>query len=271
MFQFFHQRLFPAGQLCALVVGFGLAVSLPQTAAVALPEVDTALLVSVDVSNSVDEKRYRLQMEGIAKALEDPGVLASITGGPQGAILFSIMAWSDRSEIALPWVRISSAAEAKGLAERIRKLPRFKGEFTCVARMMRHVADKIIPQIPAVATRVVVDVSGDGHDDCNPEEPATAVRDELVASKVTVNGLPILDGDEGKTIEEWYRQNIMGGIGSFVLAANGYGDFERAIRQKFLIEISGAGPPSFKRAELSADPSASGKSVSGFPARSATK
>ena len=33
--------------------------------------VDTALVVSVDVSNSVDDARYRLQMEGIAKALED--------------------------------------------------------------------------------------------------------------------------------------------------------------------------------------------------------
>ena len=34
--------------------------------------VDTALIVSVDVSNSVDEHRYRLQMEGIAKGAELP-------------------------------------------------------------------------------------------------------------------------------------------------------------------------------------------------------
>ena len=56
--------------------------------------------------------------------------------------------------------------------------------------MLRNVADKIVPQIPANATRVVIDVSGDGKDDCNPEEPATKVRDELVESKVTINGLP---------------------------------------------------------------------------------
>ncbi|MGE3230726.1 MAG: DUF1194 domain-containing protein, partial [Hyphomicrobium sp.] len=42
------------------------------------PDVDTALIVSVDVSNSVDEARYKLQMEGIAKALEDPEVLKAI-------------------------------------------------------------------------------------------------------------------------------------------------------------------------------------------------
>lgn len=222
----------------ALAMFVGGLAGLPGHAA-ALPEVDTALVVSVDVSNSVDEKRYRLQMEGIAKALEDPGVVAAITTGPQAAILFSIMTWADRSEMTLPWVRISSAAEARAVAARIRKLPRVKGEFTCVSRMLRNVADKVVPQIPAVANRVVIDVSGDGHDDCNPVEPVGAVRDELVAGKVVINGLPILDGDEGKTIEDWYRTNVMGGVGSFVIAANGYGDFERAIRQKFVVEISG--------------------------------
>jgi hypothetical protein len=227
------------------------AVWLPRVAAIVLsmatssvatglPEVDTALIVAIDVSNSVDEKRYKLQMEGIAKALEDPGVISAITNGPQAAILFSITAWADRSELILPWIRIGTAAEAKMVAARIRKLPRAKGEFTCLAKMLRNMSDKVVPQIPAVATRIVIDVSGDGRDDCNPEETADKVRDELVASKVTVNGLPILDGDEGKSIVDWYRQNVMGGIGAFVLAADGYGDFERAIRQKFLVEISSA-------------------------------
>ena len=233
-----HMRVLIAA-LATLASAMAPAIATAAT----LPEVDTALVVSIDVSNSVDDARYRLQMEGIAKALEDPGVVAAITTGPQAAILFSIVAWADRSEVIFPWVRIGSATEAKAVAVRIRKLPRAKGEFTCLAKMLRSVADKIVPQIPAQANRVVIDVSGDGRDDCNPEEPADKVRDELVASKVVINGLPILDGDEGKTIEDWYRANVMGGIGSFVLAANGYGDFERAIRQKFVVEISGTAAP----------------------------
>ena len=75
--------------------------------------VDTALLVSVDVSNSVDEHRYQLQMEGIAKALEDQGVVDAITGGPNGGILFGMVTWADRPSFVLPWVKISNAAEAK--------------------------------------------------------------------------------------------------------------------------------------------------------------
>ncbi len=237
----------PRGANRLALLAFVALMAFAPRAALALPDVDTALLVSVDVSNSVDEARYRLQMEGIAKALEDPSVISAITTGPQAAILFAILTWADRSEMTLPWVRISNATEAKAVAAHIRKLPRAKGEFTCLTRMLRNVYDKVLPQVPANANRVVVDVSGDGREDCNPQEPTEKVRDELVASKVTINGLPILDGDEAKTIEGWYREHVMGGIGSFVIAANGYSDFDRAIRQKFVVEIS-AIPAPFKAA-----------------------
>lgn len=232
-------------------------------------QVDTALVVSVDVSNSVDETRYRLQMEGIAAALEDPSVIEAIINGPNGGILFSMVMWADRPDFALPWVKIASKEDAQAVAAKIRKLPQAGGEFTCMTRMMRSVNDKIMSQIPGEATRIVLDISGDGPDNCNAEEPITAVRDELVANGVTVNGLPINIGDPSEpvgegayrapgssfdasqlkrgagptTLEEWYRENVMGGMGAFVLPANGYSDFGRAIRQKFVIEISGLGLP----------------------------
>ncbi|MCH9764369.1 MAG: DUF1194 domain-containing protein, partial [Alphaproteobacteria bacterium] len=201
--------------------------------------VDTALIVSVDVSNSVDEKRYRLQMEGIAKALEDPSVLDAIFNGPQGGILFSMMTWSDRPKFIVPWKRISTKEEAFAVAAEVRRLPHQGGEFTCLSKMLRNISDKIVPQLPAQALRVVIDVSGDGKDNCNPKEPVALIRDELVGYGVTINGLPILEGDEAETLEDWYKENVKGGAGGFILPASGYGDFGRAIRQKFVIEISG--------------------------------
>ena len=157
-------------------------------------EVDTALIVAVDVSNSVDDKRYRLQMEGIAQALEDPGVIQAIVGGAKGGILFSMITWADRQKVSLPWTRIASAEEARAAARKVRALPRESGEFTCMSRMMRYVSDKIVPQVPVKAVKVVLDISGDGRDNCNAEEPIEGVRDELVKFGVTVNGLPILEG-----------------------------------------------------------------------------
>lgn len=201
-------------------------------------EVDTALIVSVDVSNSVDDYRYKLQMEGIAQALEDKSVVDAIIGGAKGGILFSLVTWADKPRVAIPWKRITSVADAKMLALEVRTLPQQGGEFTCVTGMLRNVADKLITQIPMKATRIVLDVSGDGKENCNPLEPTTAVRDELVSYNVTINGLPILEGDQSETLEEWYRANVMGGPGSFVLPAEGFEDFGRAIRQKFVIEIS---------------------------------
>lgn len=204
------------------------------------PQVDTALIVSVDVSGSVDERRYQLQMQGIAKALTDPAVVDALLNGAQGGILFTLITWTDRPQIAVPWTKIASPADAEAVADLVRRVPRQIGDFTCLGRMMRYVSDKVVPQIPLPAARVVVDVSGDGADNCNPVEPVGGVRDELAARGVTINGLPILKGREAGTLEAWYKANVMGGPGSFVLPANGYEDFGRAIRQKFVVEVSWA-------------------------------
>lgn len=203
-----------------------------------LGSVDTALILAIDVSNSVDARRYRLQIDGIADALADPSVQAAILGGPRRSIAISVILWADRAHFSIPWVRIASPADALALAGRVRRLPRQGGEFTCVAQMMRFVADKITPQIPVRAARVVMDVSGDGPENCNPEAAPAQLRDELVAIGLTINALPILEGSEAAMLEGWYGGNVIGGPGAFLLPARGFEDFGRAFRQKFTMEIS---------------------------------
>ena len=108
--------------------------------------------------------------------------------------------------------------------------------------MMQTVAEKVLPLMPIPADRMVVDVSGDGRDNCNPRTTVDSVRDGLVADGVTVNGLPIRAGREADSIAQWYEQHVVGGAAAFLLPANGYEDFGRAIRQKFIIEISSRPP-----------------------------
>lgn len=228
-----------------------------------LGPVDTALIVSVDVSGSVDNNRYTLQMDGIARALEDDAVIAAIVSGPRGGILFTLVEWSERPAISIPWTRISSREEALALAAQVRRTSRQEGEFTCVALMMKFVSDLVVTTQPAQARRVVMDVSGDGIDNCDGEEATIANRDALVATGMTINGLPIHEGDpsrpvgggafrapgrpfqprtltaEIKMLEPWYEKHVIGGAGAFLLPAYGYKDFRRAIRQKFTLEISG--------------------------------
>ena len=198
--------------------------------------VDTALIVAVDVSDSVDEARYRLQMEGIAEALEDDGVIAAIENGRHASILFTIVAWADKTEIALPWRRIASREQAFKVADEVRKLRRFGGEFTCLGRMLRSLATSVVPQIPAKPSRVVIDVSGDGTDNCTPDASTDAERDGLIALDTTINGLPIIEktgevvgagayrapgnefetlpapkNEEALTLDVWYGQHVIGG------------------------------------------------------------
>jgi hypothetical protein len=226
--------------------------------------VDTALIVAVDVSQSVDEARYRLQMEGIAQALEDPGVIAAIANGPNGGILFTMIAWADSANQVLDWHRITSKEDAAAVAGKVRALPHNGGEFTCMARLLRSLALKFIPAIPVKAQRIVVDVSGDGVDNCSDRDALHEERDRVIALSATINGLPIIvpgENDvvgsgayrapgfglrelpqqpdkEATTLDRWFADHVIGGQGAFLMVAQGYDDFGRALRQKFVTEIS---------------------------------
>jgi hypothetical protein len=253
-----------AALLClysALVI-FSADRALAQAAGPDAP-VDVALIVSVDVSGSVNPQRYRLQMDGVAAALEDPAVDAAILGGPHRSIMFAMVEWSEGAKAVIPWTRLASRADISALAARVRRTPRAPGEFTCLAHMLAYVHDLVAPTLPVRATRLVVDVSGDGIDNCDGDDATGAMRDELVAAGLTINGLPINDGDpeaplragafrapgrpfenrmlhagEIETLEPWYRKYVIGGATAFMLPAKGYGDFAEAIRQKFTMEIS---------------------------------
>jgi hypothetical protein len=203
-------------------------------------EVDTALVLAVDVSGSVNGERYELQMNGIASALEDRAVQRAMLSGPRRSMAVTLVQWSDKPRVAIPWTMIMGVEDAQSLARRVRAAPRLGDDFTCLAQMLRFVFDKVLPGTPFQADRLLVDVSGDGRDNCNPAVSAEVLRDELVATSVTINGLPILEGDQAPTLENWYRENVIGGPGAFLVPADGYGDFARAIRQKFLVEMSAA-------------------------------
>jgi hypothetical protein len=220
----------------------GLLAAGPAMAQSSVERVDVALVLAVDVSGSVDDDRFALQMEGIARAFEDREVQNTILSGQYGALLVTLVNWSQKPQIAVPWRVIASADDALAFAADVRRVPRRAEDFTCMSLMMQVVGDKVLPLMPLPADRTVIDVSGDGRDNCNPRTAVDSIRDGLVADRVTINGLPIKAGREAETIAPWYDQHVIGGAASFLLPANGYEDFGRAMRQKFIIEISGQRP-----------------------------
>ena len=224
----------------------------------------TALVLSIDVSGSVDEARYNLQLEGIAEALEDPVTLSAISATGGAGIWLSVVTWADGARVSVGWRRVASLADAKSVAAEVRRIPRETGQFTCIGGMLRDVSQTLIPQLPNPVETLVVDVSGDGIDNCGDIAEIHEERDAVLALGATINGLPILVPGENDvvgvgafrkpgfglrelsrqpdhdatTLDRWYRDHVIGGPGAFLLAAQGYEDFSRALRRKLVTEIS---------------------------------
>lgn len=134
-----------------------------------------------------------------------------------------------------------------------------------MARMLATLPINVLPQMAAKARRVVIDVSGDGTDNCARRSESDAARDALLVAGATINGLPIIVSGENEvvgsgayrapsyglnnlgpdtdttTVDAWYTEHVVGGPGAFLMKANGYEDFGRAFRQKFVTEVSAAG------------------------------
>jgi hypothetical protein len=87
---------------------------------------------------------------------------------------------------------------------------------------------------PCEPERKIIDVSGDGPS--NEGIPIDEAKDKAIANLVTINGMPIITPVE-PTIVEYYTEKVVTPDG-FVLIADGYEDFTRAIKRKLIMEIA---------------------------------
>ena len=221
----------------------GIALLLAPALAGAAPAdapVDTALVLAVDVSLSVDEGRYALQRDGTAAAIESPDFVRALAGGPNGAVAITVMEFSDpdRQIPVMPWTRIASAADAQAFAAKLRRVHRSSSGLTGIADALLA-AEGMFDESPWPATRRVVDVSGDGMSNIGP--PIDEVRDRLVGHGITINGLPILT--EEPWLETYYTLYLIGGPGAFVIVAQDLASFADAMRRKLVAEVTVAQLP----------------------------
>ncbi len=198
--------------------------------------VDLVLVLALDVSSSVDEEEFALQRDGLARAIAAPEVLKAIRQGANGRIAVSVVLWSGFTEqlIKISWRVLDSQADVARFAAQVSAMTRrYDGGATDIGGALLFTRNHVLAA-PFASTRRVVDIAGDGTSNVN-FSPALE-RDNSVAAGVIVNGLAITNNI--KTLAEYYRQNVIGGPGSFVEAATSYSDFERAMKRKLLREIA---------------------------------
>jgi hypothetical protein len=230
-------RISPRLRCLALLFLSCVALAASPSAAAERP-VDLLLVLAVDASGSIDARRFELQRRGYAEAFANPRVLKAIRSGPLQAIAVTMFQWTGPSLQAriLDWTVIADAASADGVAIAIATMPRqlFRGG-TSLSGAIDH-ALRLFPESPFAGERKVIDVSGDGAN--NIGRPAAPARDAAVAAGIVINGLPILALEPN--LDTYYRDNVIGGPGSFVVVVDSFENFGDAILDKLISEIAAA-------------------------------
>lgn len=213
-----------------------LLVALILMAAPAAAECRLALVLALDVSASVDEREDALQRGGLARALTEPAVVDAFLADPERPVWLSVFEWSGPyAQVGLvDWLEIASEEDLALVAGVLAASERSRDDLpTALGQALGHAAG-LFRAGPDCAARTL-DVSGDGRNN-EGFPPASAYRAFPLAD-VTVNGLAIVGGEAG--VAEYYRTEMIHGPGAFVIEADGFRDYERAMRVKLLRELQG--------------------------------
>src|SRR3954447_11563771 len=237
-----------------VLLAASLSLGLP-TARAAEP-VDLLLVFAADVSRSIDQSKFQLQREGYAAAIADKRVLEAITAGRNRRIAVAFVEWSGVSsqKVLIDWTVIDGADAAKKFGDQLIELPRSFAERTSIAGGIDF-SLALLARAPYQSGRRTIDVSGDGTN--NSGRDVTLARDEAVAAGVTINGLVILSDrpmawnpehtNPPGGLANYYRTNVVGGPGAFVMVAENFKSFGNALINKLIAEIAQAHQPRFAR------------------------
>jgi len=212
-----------------------LALGVGGTARAQTP-VDLHLMLAVDASGSVDTVRFELQRRGYVAAFRNPMVLQAIRGGETQSIAVAMFQWTGPLLQApiVPWTQVKDEASANSVATIVETTPRrLYGGGTSISGAIDY-SMRAFTQSPFKGERRVIDISGDGSN--NGGRSVIRARDEAVRADVNINGLPILAWEP--YLDQYYKENVIGGPGAFMVVAKDFNDFADAILKKMIIEIA---------------------------------
>jgi len=237
----------------ALCGAAGLAVMVAQAKAAGAPvAVDTAIVLATDVSRSIDDEEFALERRGYADAIRSQQLIDAISTGPHGAIAVSYVEWAGDGEekVVVDWTVIRNLKDARGFAAAMTAAPRSYLGRTAIGAAIDF-SFALFAESGFDATRRVIDVAGDGTS--NQGRLATEARDAAVGAGAVINGLAIYNKKAAMMggylamhthppggLAQYYRENVIGGPGSFVLEIDDFRTFGEAMMRKLVNEIADA-------------------------------
>lgn len=192
---------------------------------------ELALLLAIDISGSVDDAEYQIQVEGTADALEDPEIAYALLNGK---VAVAVVQWSSigMQKVVQPWRRMENAPALGEFARTARQQERAFGKADTAVGDALAFAVAQFDRVPDCKRRVI-DISGDGVQNAGGALPPA--RDLAIKAGISINAIAI--ESIGLAISEFYRKNVIT-KGGFVVTATGHTDYPRALRLKILREVA---------------------------------
>jgi hypothetical protein len=227
------------------VVAFAYVVLAGGSAASSETVTDTNVVTGVDFSHSVSLDEHWIVQDGLAKALLSPEFLRAIQAGRHGRIGLALFGWHTTTLPLLPWMLVSSAGDAELAAQRVRaafieqiateatlrRVERRFGRPTDLSHALSS-ATAMLLAAPFRSTRSVINIIGNGPDNIN--EGAQAERAVALDLGFTINGVVL--GHDPDVID-YFRQDVVGGPGSFVEHVPSSEMMTEVFRRKFINDI----------------------------------
>ncbi|WP_457092847.1 DUF1194 domain-containing protein [Microvirga sp. P5_D2] len=218
-------------------------IVMPILPAGAEPQLDLALVLAVDISSSMESEEQTLQRTGFAEAFRSSLVHEVIRNGPAGRIAVTYVEWSGVKDqtILVPWMVIDGPEKARSFADSLSGKPTRQAGMTSISAAIDF-SRELFVDVGKIAARRVIDISGDGPN--NDGRRVALARDEAVAEGIVINGLPIMfartmGSPEMDGLDAYYRECIIGGVGSFMIPLHDPEQFAMVIRTKIMREIAG--------------------------------
>ncbi|ODN69500.1 DUF1194 domain-containing protein [Methylobrevis pamukkalensis] len=217
----------------------GVAFAAPAAA----EPVDVELVLAADGSGSIDDDELAIQRRGYADAITSPEVLRVIESGAYGAIAIAYVEWGAAASqhTIVDWTVVRDAASAQAFADRLRTEPRAAFGYNSISAAIDYSVQKIETNA-FEGHKKVIDVSGDGPNIGG--RPVWEARDDAVARGITINAL-VIDRPGGystimggEALAQHYERDVIGGLGAFVMTADGSTSFATAVRRKMVQEIA---------------------------------
>lgn len=206
-----------------------------------------ALALGLDVSGSVDAREYRLQMGGIAAALDTPEVRGRLMAMPSAPVRLMVFEWSGPADqaVVVPWEEIDSEETLDVIIDTLRQTERRDASPGTALGVAMKEGERHLRQ-QAACWKLTLDLSGDGKSNLGPRP--RDIKGRLEARDITVNGL-VIGVDDPSTgdirqaeigeLAAYFKAEVIVGPDAFVQAALGFNDYARAMKEKLLRELDG--------------------------------